>query len=335
MLSIKDNFFETLKPAGKPDRIVNAFEFMKLIVPDPALMFTFTKIKPGGTNTDAWGVAWTWPEGQPAPIPLHTKDNLVIKDLRDWENQLAVPDVERADLDWSASIEQAGAVDRDRSLVSAFMISGIFERLHMLMGFEEALVNMMVEQEKMIALCEALCEHRLAHARLLVENIRPDIVLSHDDWGTKTSLFMPPDVWRKVLKPSYEKLYAYFKSEGVLVMHHSDSFMEPIAEDMAEIGIDIWQGVVPQNDIVSMQKSLAGRMVLMGGIDASVVDTSFATEEIIRNETRRACETYGPRGHFIPCLTYGEPNLDIFPNVDATIRDEISQYNERVYGIKY
>ena len=42
-------------------------------------------------------------------------------------------------------------------------------------------------------------------------------------------------------------------------MHHGDSFMEPIVEDMVELGIDVWQGVLPQNDIPKLQKQLAGR----------------------------------------------------------------------------
>ena len=41
----------------------------------------------------------------------------------------------------------------------------------------------------------------------------------------------------------------YMKDKGVIIMHHADSFMEPIVEDMVELGIDIWQGVLPQNDI--------------------------------------------------------------------------------------
>ena len=58
-------------------------------------------------------------------------------------------------------------------------------------------------------------------------------------------------------------------------MHHADSFMEPIIEDMVDLGIDIWQGTLPQNDIPKLQKQLNGRMTLMGGIDASIVDLSL------------------------------------------------------------
>ena len=35
----------------------------------------------------------------------------------------------------------------------------------------------------------------------------------------------------------------------MLIFHHADSFLEPVVEDMVELHIDVWQGVLPQNDI--------------------------------------------------------------------------------------
>ena len=107
--------------------------------------------------------------------------------------------------------------------------------------------------------------------------------------------------------------------------------MEPIVEDMAEIGVDIWQGVLPTNNIKTISEKVGDRMLLMGGID-SVIDRDDATEEEIRKETRRACEEYAPGGHFIPCITYGGPGC-LFPHVDPIIDDEIDKYNKEVYGI--
>ena len=113
-------------------------------------------------------------------------------------------------------------------------------------------------------------------------------------------------------------------------MHHADSFMEPIVEDMMELGIDIWQGVLPQNDIGKLQTQLRGRMTLMGGIDAAVVDRENSTEQEIRTHVRDACERFGHGGHFIPCITYGGPGT-IYPESDKYINDEIDLYNKAKY----
>ena len=76
---------------------------------------------------------------------------------------------------------------------------------------------------------------------------------------------MAPDVWREFFKAPYKKLYDYLHANGVLIVHHSDSFCEPIAEDIADTGADVWQGVLPTNDILSISEKLDGRMALMGG----------------------------------------------------------------------
>jgi uroporphyrinogen-III decarboxylase len=163
---------------------------------------------------------------------------------------------------------------------------------------------------------------------LICDILKPDAVISHDDWGAKTGLFISPELWRRYIKPCYAKIYGYLKKRGVIILHHADSFLEPIVEDMAELGVDVWQGVLPQNDVPKLQKQLAGRMALMGGIDSAVVDRADSSESEIRAETRRVCEEYAPRGHFIPCVTYGGPRT-LRPEVYGIIDDEIDLYNKK------
>jgi hypothetical protein len=332
MLSARENFLETLKPDGKPDRLVNQYEPM-VLVRDPVNPFIRKGIAVGKTIKDAWGVTVSWPKDQPAAVPYHTPENRVIKDITRWREQLVIPDIARECADWTGSKEDAAKVDRRQNFLMVMMATGLFEQIHFLMGFEDTLTNMLLEPEAFAELCAAVGEYRLLLAKMIVENVKPDVVLSHDDWGAKTSLFMSPEVWREFFKPQYRELYRYFHEHGVLVMHHADSFLEPIAGDMAEIGVDVWQGVLPQNDILRLQKELDGRMTLMGGIDAAIIDTKTSTEAEIRAETRRACAVYGPGGHFIPSFTYGGPGDLIFPHVLPILSDEIRRYNQEVYGI--
>ena len=98
-----------------------------------------------------------------------------------------------------------------------------------------------------------------------------------------------------------------------------------------DIGIDVWQGVLPTNDIVKISGQLDGRMALMGGID-SVVDREDASEEEIRTEVRRCLKEYGELGHFIPSHTYGGPGT-IYPHVEPIIFDEIDRYNKERFGL--
>lgn len=336
MLTPKQNFLETIKKGGKPDRIVKQYEGTYFFRGDPVNSYVRGVRSAGmAPMKDLWGTTIIWPEGVIAAMPHVTEESKVIKDITSWRDFVKVPDlIANCSQDelWEPSFKQLENVNRDEALVMAFAPTGVFERLHFLMGFEDTLINLMTEPEAMKDLCDAIGEYRYNGMKLQVDHIKPDILLSHDDWGNKTNLFMQPDIWREFIKPQYQKAFDYVHDQGVIIMHHADSYMQQIIEDMVDLHIDIWQGILPQNDIVKIQKQLDGRMALMGGIDAAIVDREDATEEEIRAETRRVLETYCPNGNFIPCITYGLGGT-LYPHADEFINDEIDKYNKEVFGI--
>jgi hypothetical protein len=333
MLSKKENFLETLKKDGAPDRLVNQWEAVELIAPDPVLLASFPPLEIGGMAKDNWGVTRWVPEGQPNSAPYHTEETIVLKDITNWRDQINVPHYDFPAEEWELIQGIAAAVDRNKKLVTLPYYTGLFERTHALMGFEGALTSMLEFPDYYAELCEAIGAERLHETEMLIENVKPDMIMFHDDWGMKTNLFMNPKKWRKFIKPHYAKLYKMCNEADVIIMHHADSFLEPIVDDMIELGIDLWQGTLPENDIPKLQEQIAGRMAMMGGIDASLVDRQNVAEDIVRGETRRACETYGPAGNFIPCMTYGGPESNVFPGIDAIVTDEINKYNMEIYGI--
>jgi len=324
MLTKKQNLLETLKKDGKPDRFVNQYDPFVPIMNDPVFKFTRSNRVRGTTSIDCWGTTIVFPEDQVAAMPHVTDETKVCPDITRWRDYVKVPDLEANCTDWEDAKASVANVNRDEQLVMGFMGTGIFEQCHFLMGFEDTLLNLLMEPEDMADLIRAIADYRYTYAKMLVENLKPDIILSHDDWGAKDSLFFSPEIWRTMFKPHYERIYGMMKDNGVLVMHHADSYLEPIIGEMAEIGIDIWQGVLPQNDIVKMGETLDGRMALMGGIDAAVADRSDSTEEEIRAEVRKACTNYRNVKGFIPSLTYGLSG-SIFPHVDPVITDEIEK----------
>ncbi|SHJ59475.1 uroporphyrinogen decarboxylase family protein [Parasporobacterium paucivorans] len=333
MLTQRENVLELLKGKdGLPDRLVNGYKPFVLINNDACNMFARGNRRRGLTTTDKWGTEILFPEDAPGPMPHVTSANKVLPDITEWRNYVKVPDIIGGTLTgWEDCLASAAQVDRKKQFVLGFMGTGIFEQCHYLMGFEDTLMNLLAEPDDMHELVDTIAEYRFNYAKTLVDNFHPDVIVSHDDWGSKESLFMKPETWREYFKEHYRRIYSYMHDNGVIVMHHSDSYCEPIVEDMAEIGIDIWQGALPSNNIPKIQDLLQGRMVLMGGID-SVIDRIDSTEEEIRAEVRRACNEYGKGGGFIPSITYGTPG-SIFPHVNPIIEDEVDRYNLEHYGI--
>ena len=284
---------------------------------------------PGGSLQDAWGVRYDWPAGDPGPVPVVTPENKVIRDITRWDRDLVVPWPSKLSLDWTECDRRAAEFDRENLLLLGCCFTGLFELTHNLMGFEDALMAYLEEPEAMGALLDVLTEYKLEYLRILIDHVRPDMIHIHDDWGSKKNLFMAPETWRKLLKPRWARIYAYMHSRGVLVQHHADCVCAPIVEDMAEIGVDVWQGIIPQNDIKAVQKRLNGRMGLQGGLDCTPFDYKGGwNEDEVRRFVRRVCDDYVPAGRFAPEVPNGRP---LTPGINEIIIDEMNAYGEHFF----
>lgn len=327
-MKVKENLWETIR-YGKPDALINEWEAFSFIS-DPVTAY-MSVAERGKTKVNPWGVTVYWGKDEPGSMPLINDKTKVCKDICRWREYVKVPDIRKVPMDWSRAVEDTRRIRGEGRLSIAMMASGLFEQTHALMGFEDVFIAMLEEPEAMHELLDCILDFKLTWCRMLVENCRPDAVLFHDDWGSKKSLFVSRDTWAAFFKERYRKIYGYLRENGVLVIHHADCYCETIAEDMAEIGVDVWQGVTPENNIPKMQKRLRGKMAFMGGLDASVIDVPDHKEDIIRGEVRRACEEYVPGGGFIPCLTYGGDDGSIYPEVDEIVKDEIAKWSRAYF----
>jgi len=329
MLSLKENFYETWCK-GKPDAFVNSWEVFPQVW-DPVCSY-ITPVVPGGVAVSPLGITMEWRDDEPGAMPVTTPDKLVCPDVAEWKNYVRIPDLRKVELDWTAAKAQAESIRvQGDKFVMCWVPTGLFEMCHFLCGFEGALCGFYEEPEAMHELINAIKEMKLQQIDLIYKNLKPDVLLVHDDWGSKTSLFMAPDMWREFFKEPYREIYSCIKELGMIAMHHADSYCQPIVKDMVEIGIDIWEGVLPANDIQQIKKDTDYKLLLMGGIEASVVDVPDWTEEKVRTEVQRACREYSEGGCFIPCLTYGGEG-SIFPGVNDIIMDEIRKQNAIYFG---
>jgi methanogenic corrinoid protein MtbC1/uroporphyrinogen-III decarboxylase len=327
-------FLELLKPNGHPTRQLKQYEALYVLFENPLDGWLREGLAPGCTVVNRWGVTMIFPENAPGPTPHITPENKACPDITHWRDYVHAPDiVGHCSQGWESVRQAADQARAKGKLATMLMGTGIFEQCHFLMGFEDTLTNLYEHPEEMHELIDYILEYRMTYAKILIDQVHPDVILSHDDWGTKNALFMKADMWREFFKEPYRKFYDYIRSQGVIVIHHADSYLVPIVEDMVEIGVQVWQGVLPENNIPALQEQLQGRMVLMGGVGAAI-DRADSEEEEIRSYVREVLNTCSPRGGFIPCITYGAPGT-VYPHVDPIINSEIAAYNEVYHAPNY
>ena len=322
----KEIFLELLKPDGKPERQLKQYEALHLVLNDPINGYLRGNRVRGSVSKDRWGTTILFPADAPGATPHITPDDKVCPDVTRWRDFVHAPDLgANCTEGWEDCARMAREAAGDQKLVCGFMGTGIFEQTHFLMGFEDTLTNFYEHPAEMHELIDYITEYRLDYVKRLIDGLQPDAIFSHDDWGAKEALFMKPEMWREFYKEPYRRFYGYIRSRGVIAIHHADSYLVPILEDMKEIGIQVWQGTLPENDIPALQDQLQGTLVLMGGIGAAI-DRPDSTEEEIRAYVRDALARYCPGGHYIPSITYGIMGT-VYKHVDPIIDEEIDRYN--------
>ncbi|UWG98222.1 uroporphyrinogen decarboxylase [Dehalobacter sp. DCM] len=325
MLSKKQNLLETIK-GGNPDRFVNQYEFMNLIMESRFI----PSVGPGQIIKNAWGITFSWPEGQLGGFPMHDPDHKVLKDITQWDKYVKAPAIPTSDEFWAPAIAHANSVDRNEEFVTAPLIPGIFEQAHHLMGVEDALMAFYEEPEAMHELFDYLTEFELNVAKVLIDKIHPDCVFHHDDWGSQKNSFVSPDMFEEFFLPAYKKIYGFYKENGVeLIVHHSDSYAANLVPYMIDMGIDIWQGVMTTNNTPELIKNYGGKISFMGQLDSGKIDYPAWSREEIAKYVELACKECG-KLYYIPCLTQGL-NRSSFPGVYDAVSEEINRMSKIMF----
>lgn len=324
MLTPRQNLLETIR-GGNPDRFVNQYEFLDAMFVDPINMTIPIPAYPGApTAKDFWGITWCWPEHTPGLFPVHDEEHIVLKDIENWRDYVHAPSLDFPEELWEASRQEYAKVDREKYFAGPMITPGLFEMLHSLMGMEEALMAFYTNPDEVKEIIDYIVDWECGYAKLLGEKLHPDILFHHDDWGSNISTFLSPEMFAEFFLEPYKRLYQCYRDNGVqVIIHHSDSYAATLVPYMIEMGIDIWQGAVLNNDLPKLIDQYGGKISFMAGIDSSEVDRVDWTKELIAEKVRWACEKCGSK-FFIPCCTAGG-SMSTYEGVYDTVSEEIAK----------
>ena len=325
MLTIRENFMETIK-GGNPDRFVNQYEFMDLLV-DPVFLNYLGNVPEGTEGYNGWGVKISFPAGFPGPFPICEGEDKLLKDVTKWKEVLKAPETKFPEEAWVPFIAAANAVNRKEKFATAMVATGIFEKLHYFMGMEDAMINFYEEPEAMHELIDWLADWEIECAKETIAHLHPDALFHHDDWGSQRSTFLSKEMFDEFILPAYKKIYGYWKANGVeIIVHHSDSYAATLVPSMIEAGIDVWQGVVDDNDMPGLVKKYGPKIAMMGGLNNGKYDCEDWSKEKIKEGARELVDACG-KLYYIPGLTMGGPESTYKGVYEATTEaiDELSK----------
>lgn len=167
---------------------------------------------------DWFGVKYKYEKIQQSPTAINT----ILPDINLWRETIRFPDL--STVDWAGA---AADVARDASRALAIRLGvGIFERLHFFEGFEQALCDILLEQEECKALFNRLGQYKAEVFQQLRRVLPLDIICHNDDWSNARAPFFSDEVFRNTLLDSAVELAHAVHQGGCYFMAHCCGFME-------------------------------------------------------------------------------------------------------------
>lgn len=151
-----------------------------------------------------------------------------------------------------------------------FMLSALcahpFERLQYILGSEKFFVELGYGSKELFKLRDMVHEYSLRYLKMWLETDVDGIWLM-DDWGAQHNLLISPSTWREFLKPLYKEYCELVHEHNKYVFFHSDGWIEPLFDDVIEIGVDAMNCQLFCMDIEKLARKYKGKITFWGEID--------------------------------------------------------------------
>jgi hypothetical protein len=118
-----------------------------------------------------------------------------------------------------------------------------------------------------------------------------------EDFGHNHGPFVSPAMFARIYVPGIEITCAHIHRHGVPVLWHACGDNRLIVDQMIARGIDCYQAIQPEEDIVGLRETWGHRLALWGGV--STHSLVMGTAEECREQVRRAVRGCAPGGGYV------------------------------------
>jgi uroporphyrinogen decarboxylase len=173
----------------------------------------------------------------------------------------------------------------------------IYEWSWWIRGMEQFLTDVLGQPD----LAEAVVRKVEAHTtRLALATARAgiDVLSFYDDAGTQRGMQIAPELWRRLVKPAWQRVLDAVRREvpQARFFLHSCGRIDPIIADIAELGFHVLHPLQPECVDFEAAHRRYGRSLVLAATVSSQRLFPFGTPQQVRQEVRRLAAIVGP-GH--------------------------------------
>ena len=286
--------------------------------------------QPRVPGEDEWGCVWEKTEtpnmGQVKGHPLEDIATLDAYPFPDYDADERYVDVPEA-------LDRA---DADGRFVQAGIFMVLFERMHSLHGFENVLVDLMLDRPAMTALADRIVDVQLNRIKNAARRFPGRI---HgwgmtDDWGTQQAAFIRFDLWMDFFFPRYRRLFDAMHAMGCFVTVHSCGKVNEIIEGLIQAGANAVNLQQPRAlGIEEIGRRYRGRVTFSSLCDIQATLPTGDTAKIEADAEALMTRWATPEGGFI-LSDYGDDDaIGVSdPRTKRHMYRAFSAWSERLYG---
>ena len=249
-----------------------------------------------GEFTDEWGCLFA---AAPDGVGSHPTRPIVTS-VEQWETYVAdsIPDIDPAV--FALPVEDAVTAHQEHYVVAQFWRT-FYERMYMLIGFENLMVEIATEGELFRRMLEHLRDFTIEGIELIADAGADGVFLA-DDWGTQDRLQISPAMWREHFRPAYSAMIETAHGRGLDVWFHSCGNISELIPEWIGIGVDVLGHLqAAALDLPAVAEAYHGQITFFGGIDVQF-NLVNGTRESIRAEVESLIHDFHAfDGRYIAC----------------------------------
>jgi hypothetical protein len=272
--------------------------------------------------TDWFGVEYKYSAAQGSNTPQGN----VLKDITEWEKKVRWQDL--GVFDWEADAKR---LQRDESLALGMRMSnGPFERLHMMEGFEQALIDILTEPEAVHDFLMRLVDFKIELFNRIRDHVPLDYIVSGDDWGTMRAPFFSTKTFEQTILEPTVRFVEAVHARGTKFVAHCCGVIDPFVPYMVEeIGVDVLE-IQKLNDIPGILKKYGDRVTVEYGTDPQLMHDPDTTAEQVRQHARDIVDQFG--AHAVPGSGVIMSMSSSFEHLFYPMEEEFYAYSKKLYA---
>ena len=166
-----------------------------------------------------------------------------------------------------------------------------FQQLVDIRGYVDTLMDLSEEEPDTLDLLDRLGEFNLAQIRHFLK-AGVDMVRIPEDLGMQHGPMLSPRMFRRFIKPIYQKMLRPVREAGTVIHMHSDGDIRTLVDDIIDGGVDVINLQDRVNGVEWIAGKFRGRTCVDLDIDRQKI-TPFGTPQEIDAYIRHCIETVG------------------------------------------